>query len=488
MKKGLLAVMIIIYCMSFTVLAEGDVFEISIDNEVLDIPVNMGKAHIDENGRSLVPARAIIEGLGYEVKWIADSRNIVIVDGSKEIASLTIGSNKVFLEDNKIIEMDTSAVIGGDSRTYVPLRFVSKALGFDIPSNGGYRYENGVHYVKIVPKKEDLKINETNKSQLNSLVEDIKYFNETSLGEKEDKLGIYELSNNGVLMFDYREAMITMSKKIELGRTDSNTPILHIGEWKESKDIVRSLCKDIIMYYAKDKETGNKIYDKINWCIVTDNRPVEDKIVMGDTVIALADRREYKDADLILIMDEDIFSVGINDVTEEKGIRLVIDMKAAKVHHYDNKGLISIDVIGSVNNSILRAQTKSTFEEDIVQFNKILGKTEWKLDSEGKLNNSYIEIEKFETGDVIVKIRNWEREKDKKSESSMVITMNLAMEALKYYAENQEEGEAIWWYIDVAVKEGKEISNIKKVEFGKTVVEFADPGSFGIDVHILKED
>jgi len=90
-----------------------------------------------ENGRTLVPFRAIAEALGAEVGWDAKTQTVTITkenpnaqksnapDGSKNI-QLVIGQNNA-LVNGASVTLDVPAKIA-TNRTYVPLRFVSEAM------------------------------------------------------------------------------------------------------------------------------------------------------------------------------------------------------------------------------------------------------------------------------------------------------------------------------------------------------------------------
>ncbi len=80
---------------------------------------------IDENGRTLVPIRAIAEALGVEVGW-DDANKAVSLTGDSTV-SFVIGEKKA-LVNGQAETMDTAAVIV-ESRTFVPLRFASEYMG-----------------------------------------------------------------------------------------------------------------------------------------------------------------------------------------------------------------------------------------------------------------------------------------------------------------------------------------------------------------------
>jgi len=87
------------------------------------------EAYIDENSRTMVPARFIAEALGGEVAWDAASRKVEIARGVLGV-ELYIDEN-IARVDGKDVEMDTVAVIHQE-RTMVPLRFLAETFGMDV--------------------------------------------------------------------------------------------------------------------------------------------------------------------------------------------------------------------------------------------------------------------------------------------------------------------------------------------------------------------
>jgi len=88
--------------------------------------------YIDQNSRTMVPLRFIAESMGAYVDWSMGTQVITIKhDGS--VILLTIGSSKATV-DGKTVALDTQPVIK-NSRTMVPLRFVSEQLGSTVSWN-----------------------------------------------------------------------------------------------------------------------------------------------------------------------------------------------------------------------------------------------------------------------------------------------------------------------------------------------------------------
>jgi len=82
-----------------------------------------------QDGRVLVPFRALFEALGATVGWDAVNRVVTGARSGKEI-KLAIDSKTAYV-DGKPVELDVAATITGE-RTFVPLRFVGESLGADV--------------------------------------------------------------------------------------------------------------------------------------------------------------------------------------------------------------------------------------------------------------------------------------------------------------------------------------------------------------------
>ncbi len=105
-----------------TVLLDGEAISFDVQPQII-------------NSRTMVPMRAIFTALGAQVEWVEEHRLIVAAKGA-DIISLMIDSPVMHvgsLETNeqKIIELDSPPVIV-DSRTLVPVRAISDALGVKV--------------------------------------------------------------------------------------------------------------------------------------------------------------------------------------------------------------------------------------------------------------------------------------------------------------------------------------------------------------------
>lgn len=98
---------------------------VEVDGRPLDFDVPPGL----EQGRLLVPLRAIFSALGARVEWEAASRSVTATRGGRRV-EVTIDSPLARV-DGSAVHLDVPPRIRRD-RTLVPVRFVSTALGAQV--------------------------------------------------------------------------------------------------------------------------------------------------------------------------------------------------------------------------------------------------------------------------------------------------------------------------------------------------------------------
>ena len=91
---------------------------------------------IIENGRTLVPLRAIFEAMGADVDWNQSTQTVTAVRGEVTV-SLTIGSN-VLIKNGTNITLDVPAKIV-NGRTLVPVRAIAESFGASVNWNANTR-------------------------------------------------------------------------------------------------------------------------------------------------------------------------------------------------------------------------------------------------------------------------------------------------------------------------------------------------------------
>lgn len=86
-----------------------------------------------ENGRTLVPLRAIFEALGAEISWNGATQTVLATKAGTQVV-LTIGNPQAYRNNAPVLLDVPPKIIEG--RTMVPLRFVSEAMGADVKWDG----------------------------------------------------------------------------------------------------------------------------------------------------------------------------------------------------------------------------------------------------------------------------------------------------------------------------------------------------------------
>lgn len=111
--------------------ATGDI-SVLINNQLLKLDI----APQVKNGRTLVPLRAIFEGLGATVEWNSNDNSITATKGSQTLR-LTVGNTTAYNNGSQVTLEVPPMIVGG--RTLVPLRFVSENLGAEVKWDGNTR-------------------------------------------------------------------------------------------------------------------------------------------------------------------------------------------------------------------------------------------------------------------------------------------------------------------------------------------------------------
>lgn len=120
-------------------------FALAVENEV-SVVLNGFEVIFDVPGRligdrTMVGLRKTAEALGAEVRWIGETREIILERNGDEI-KLAIDSYDLYKNGELSYTMDTAPVIieeSGESRTLVPLRAISEAFGCTVTWDGATR-------------------------------------------------------------------------------------------------------------------------------------------------------------------------------------------------------------------------------------------------------------------------------------------------------------------------------------------------------------
>ena len=92
-----------------------------------------GTVTVIVDGRTLVPIRAIIEGMGGKVDWDEKNKKITLTYYSDKI-ELTLEKTKAYLNgSSKTLDVAPKSI---NNRTMLPIRFVSENFGCDVEWDG----------------------------------------------------------------------------------------------------------------------------------------------------------------------------------------------------------------------------------------------------------------------------------------------------------------------------------------------------------------
>jgi predicted peptidase len=105
---------------------------VNINGEAVDFSKYDNVMPYIENDITLIPIRAIAEGLGCEVSWDGENQTVEIKGLNDEIL-LTVNSSTAVV-NNENVTLDVPAQVV-DDRTFVPLRFISKNMGAKVEWN-----------------------------------------------------------------------------------------------------------------------------------------------------------------------------------------------------------------------------------------------------------------------------------------------------------------------------------------------------------------
>jgi len=127
MRKILSGVLALALLLSLSVSAFGSGgVSVTIDDAAVPFTDASGCPFIDENSRTLVPLRAVMEAYGCTVDWDAAARTVTITDGETTVL-VPVDQRCIYINE-QYKAIDTAAIIK-TGRTYIPIRAVLEAFG-----------------------------------------------------------------------------------------------------------------------------------------------------------------------------------------------------------------------------------------------------------------------------------------------------------------------------------------------------------------------
>lgn len=131
-KKITAVIVLIVMLISISAYASSDDLTLVINGKIIESDVNP----MIINSRTMVPVRVLFDSFGAEVLWNGSLRQVVVSTASSVIV-FTIGSSTAYIDGvGRTVDVPPTIV---NDRTFVPIRFISDVLGYDVVWNGSTR-------------------------------------------------------------------------------------------------------------------------------------------------------------------------------------------------------------------------------------------------------------------------------------------------------------------------------------------------------------
>jgi hypothetical protein len=111
---------------SYAAEPKGHRVQVMVNGGHVEFNADMGEAYLSQENRIMIPIRVVSEKMDYVVDWEGDTRTVVIT-GEGVVLRLPVDKDTA-TKDGDTIKLDTKTVLR-EGRVYVPLRFVSEAMG-----------------------------------------------------------------------------------------------------------------------------------------------------------------------------------------------------------------------------------------------------------------------------------------------------------------------------------------------------------------------
>ncbi|MBN7771996.1 stalk domain-containing protein [Clostridium aminobutyricum] len=102
---------------------------LTIDGKAVTFDDSTGYPYITESGRTMLPLRVCLASIGCEVNWNQEKQTVIARKDHVQV-QIPVGES-FFFKDQTILATDTPAVLK-NGRTYLPLRAVLSAYGYDV--------------------------------------------------------------------------------------------------------------------------------------------------------------------------------------------------------------------------------------------------------------------------------------------------------------------------------------------------------------------
>lgn len=124
-KLPLITLVIMMFiCTSISYGSNEYIVNVSIDGDLIEFDRDYGYPFIDDNNRTMIPVRKVMEILNTNVSWKNGKATI-----SNNFTNVEITPNKdIIMVNNKEVKLDTNAIVL-EGRIYIPIKYVAEAFG-----------------------------------------------------------------------------------------------------------------------------------------------------------------------------------------------------------------------------------------------------------------------------------------------------------------------------------------------------------------------
>ena len=335
------------------------------------------------NERTMVSARAILEAIGADVAYDAETKTITAKKGNKEISFTANGSDLTIIDNGvrSIKKMDTAAYTDSNTgRVFVPVRYIAESMGYGIgwdpientaviidPST---IFANADQDFSIISKlaKPGIDLEKTYEStgQFNLAVEmpaEGSLFSGMSFSAAGKLNGIQQKSNMDMAMslaFDFSKMLSTMTTE----EKESMKPILDMYSNLDMKIKMNGETGDT--YISSDTlnaftgAIGKDTWYKMNSYDSYADRGIDMKSIMN---------QYYADSSITQMMEASVISSDISDVSAYQDMKTMYELCknlfGDKAFTTDTSGLTKTYTLNIDQEAVLAALAKTALTEGI---------------------------------------------------------------------------------------------------------------------------
>jgi hypothetical protein len=133
-------------------------YKVIIDGKLVSFTGDLGYPYLSPQNRTMVPIRIISENMGYGVTW-DQATTTVTITGNGDTLKLPVGKNtaikngkEIYIDTQNGAPVDTKSV-NLSGRVYVPIRFITEAMGGTVGYNRVEANGTVTHHITITTGK-----------------------------------------------------------------------------------------------------------------------------------------------------------------------------------------------------------------------------------------------------------------------------------------------------------------------------------------------